>query len=233
MKKRFYSTVTTESHGNGHLVLLDGRVARSPENRECSLPSEELANAIAAEWESQQDEIDPTAMPFFSLAVTVIDRVTPQRAGLVAEMLAYGGNDLLCYRAEDAELSNRQKRQWQPWLDWSDKALGAPLNVASGVMPVAQPSASLAQFDVALRQHDDWELGMLYRTVTLGGSLVLSLAFLRGKMDQQTLFETAFLDELWQVEKWGNDPEASERRSIIQNEFSDVAGFLTLLGTVR
>ncbi len=233
MKKRCYRTVTTESHGDGHRVLLDGQIVRSPEKRECSLPSKELANTIAFEWESQQGEIDPTAMPFFSLAVTVIDRVTPRRAHISDEILAYGGNDLLCYRADDAELSHRQTRQWQPWLDWADKALGAPLNVASGVMPVNQPSASLAQLDVALGQHDDWELGMLHRTVTLGGSLVLSLGFLRGKMDHQTLFETAFLDELWQAEKWGNDPEAAKRRSFIQDELSDIAGFLSLLGAVR
>ena len=232
MKKRFYRNVTTDAGSSGYRVLLDGRAVRSPAKRLFSLPSKHLAIAIATEWDSQHDEIDPTTMPLFSLAVTVIDRVTPQRADLVAEMIAYGGNDLLCYRADDDELASRQASQWQPWLEWSDTILGAPLEVASGIMPVTQPVTSLDRFDAVLSQHDDWELGMLHRSVALGGSLVLGLAFLHGEIDQRKLFETAFLDELWQVERWGSDFEAEDRRGFIEGELNDVARFLSLLGEV-
>ena len=233
MRKRFYKNVTTEATNLGHCVLLDGRAVRSPSKRECSLPSKRLASAIASEWDSQQDKIDPATMPLFSLAVTVIDRVTPQRGNLVAEMIAYGGNDLLCYRSDDNALAGRQASQWQPWLEWSDTTLGAPLEVVSGIMPVTQPTTSLAQFDAVLSQHDDWELGMLHRVVALSGSLVLGLAFLRGEIDHRKLFMTAFLDELWQVERWGSDFEAEDRRGCIQGELDDVARFLSLLGAVR
>ena len=233
MKKRFYRNVTTETGSGGHRVLLDGRVVRSPAQREFGLPTEKLACAIVSEWDSQQEEIDPAGMPLFSLAVTVIDRVTPQRADLVAEMIAYGGNDLLCYRADDDELARRQASQWQPWLEWSSDVLNAPLQIVSGIMPVTQPTASLARLKVAVDQHDDWELGMLHRVVAMGGSLVLGLAFLRGEINQKKLFETAFLDELWQVERWGSDFEAEDRRGFIQTELDDVATFLRLLGAAQ
>ncbi len=233
MKKRFYENVITEVSSVGYRVLLDGRAVRSPANRECILQSEQLASAVAAEWVSQQNEIDPTTMPLFSLAVTVIDRVMPQRADIVAEMIAYGGNDLLCYRAEDDELAGKQESNWQPWLEWSNTVLGAPLEVASGIMPVTQPATSLAQFYGALDQHDDWELGVLHRVVALSGSLVLGLAFLRGEIDHKKLFEIAFLDELWQMGRWGNDSEAEDRRGFILDELDDVARFLSLLDAVR
>jgi chaperone required for assembly of F1-ATPase len=67
----------------------------------------------------------------------------------------------------------------------------------------------------------------------MGGSLVLGLAFLRGEIDQKKLFETAFLDELWQVERWGSDFEAEDRRGFIQTELDDVATFLRLLGAAQ
>ena len=85
-----------------------------------------------------QDEIDPATMPLFSLAVTVIDRVTPQRADLVAEMIAYGGNDLLCYRADDDELAGRQASQWQHGLSGRILSLGT---VGGGVRDHAGDTA--------------------------------------------------------------------------------------------
>jgi chaperone required for assembly of F1-ATPase len=74
---------------------------------------------------------------------------------------------------------------------------------------------------------------MLHRTVTLGGSLVLGLAFLKGRMDANALFEAAFLDELWQAEKWGSDWEAEDRRTGIKSELADAERFLYLVRVSR
>jgi len=228
-RKRFYKSVATRADPSGFVVELDGRMLRSPAKTALFLPTQALATSIAAEWESQTAKIDPATMPLFSLAVTVIDRVTPQRAALIDELVAYGGNDLLCYHAEDNDLSARQRELWDPWLGWARKTLNAPLHMAAGLMPLTQPEASLCAFDAAVKAHDDWELGMLHRAVALGGSLVLGLAFLRGEIDQGVLFETAFLEELWQSEKWGQDYEAEDRRRFIRAELDDVARFLALL----
>ena len=84
----------------------------------------------------------------------------------------------------------------------------------------------------AAAAYDDWELGMLYRATTLGGSLVLGLAMLRGRMDAAGLFEAAFLDELWQVQKWGSDWEAEDRRAFIRGEIEQAHNFLSLLRDV-
>ena len=70
---------------------------------------------------------------------------------------------------------------------------------------------------------------MLYRVTTLGGSLVLGLAMLRGRMDAAGLFEAAFLDELWQAQKWGSDWEAEDRRAMIRGEIEQAHHFLSLL----
>jgi chaperone required for assembly of F1-ATPase len=169
-------------------------------------------------------------MPLFSLAVTVLDRVTPQRDAICAELTAYGGNDCLCYQAgEDQDLAVRQAQGWGPWLDWARTALGADLLVATGIMPVTQPQNSVTALGRAVAAHDDWELGMLYRATTLGGSLVLGLAMVRGEMSAEAMFEAAFLDELWQTEKWGSDGEAEDRRRNIRAELAQAESFLALL----
>ena len=116
-KKRFYRSVELVTYDSGFLVQLDGRDVRSPAGTLLHLPKSALATAIADEWQAQSDEIDPASMPLFSLALTVVDRVTPQRDAIIAELSAYGGNDLLCYRDCQDDLASRQQDQWQPWLD--------------------------------------------------------------------------------------------------------------------
>ena len=76
-KKRFYKSVLLADDGLS--IQLDGRNLRSPAGSLLRLPTMALASAIADEWRAQGDDIDPATMPLFSLAVTVIDRVTPQR----------------------------------------------------------------------------------------------------------------------------------------------------------
>jgi chaperone required for assembly of F1-ATPase len=58
---------------------------------------------------------------------------------------------------------------------------------------------------------------------------VLGLAFINGKMEANALFDAAFLDELWQAEKWGSDWEAEDRRVGIKSELADAERFLQLV----
>ena len=80
-----------------------------------------------------------------------------------------------------------------------------------------------------MQQFDAWRLGALHRAVSLGGSLVLGLGFVAGRLEAEQLFSTAFLDELWQNEKWGRDYEAEDRQNYIRAELAEAARFLQLL----
>ena len=64
--------------------------------------------------------------------------------------------------------------------------------------------------------------------------MVLGLGFVAGRLDADQLFTTAFLDELWQNEKWGRDFEAKDRQNHIRAELDEAARFLALLpGTTK
>ena len=225
-KKRFYKTVLLADDGLS--ILLDGQNLRSPTGSLLRLPTRSLASAIADEWRVQGDAIDPATLPLFSLSVTVVDRVIPQRDAIIAELSAYGGNDLLCYRDDQDDLVSRQQDQWQPWLDDLAKNRGITLQIVTGIMPICQADA--AQFPPLISAYDDWRLGMLHRATTLSGSLVLGLGFVDEVIDDERMFTLAFLDELWQNEKWGTDLEAAGRHECLRNELQDVARFLALLG---
>ena len=73
---------------------------RTPAREALVVPTEALADAIAAEWESVEDKIDPRAMPLTGLANAAIDRVAPDKQAFAAGLARYAEADLACYRAE-------------------------------------------------------------------------------------------------------------------------------------
>ena len=180
-KKRFYKSVLLADDGLS--IQLDGRNLRSPAGSLLRLPTMSLASAIADEWRAQGDDIDPATLPLFSLSVTVVDRVIPQRDAIIAELSAYGGNDLLCYRDDQDDLASRQQDHWQPWLDDLAENRGIALQIVTGIMPICQPDA--AKFPPLISAYDDWRLGMLHRATALSGSLVLGLGFVDMVIDDE------------------------------------------------
>ncbi|KGM30919.1 ATP12 family protein, partial [Inquilinus limosus] len=157
--KRFYKTVDVVPAGGGFGVTLDGKPIRSPAKADFTLPTRALAEAVAAEWDAQADEVVPSAMPLMQLAATAIDKVAPNRQVIIDTIAPYGGTDLLCYRAEaPAALAERQAAAWQPLLDWAMTAHDAPLAATTGIVHQAQPESSLKALHAAVAAQDDWRL---------------------------------------------------------------------------
>lgn len=230
--KRFYKTVAvSEADDGAYLVTLDGRSLSSPAKRPLRLPTRGVAEAIAAEWDAQAEEIDPAAMPMTSFAATVTDRVTPQRDHVVGEIAGFGGSDLLCFLAEGPdELIAREVAQWTPWRERAESRLSIRLVVTSGVMPVRQTDETLAAFRTAVEAFDDWSLAPLHTATSITGSLVLALAFLDGDLAAAEAFELSQIDEAFQVEKWGQDREAELRRRGLLAEMKAAERFKALVG---
>src|SRR5687767_9519091 len=133
--KRFYKQVSITDSEAGFEVRLDGRPLRTPAKAPLVLRQRALAEAIAEEWDAQQDDIKPAEMPMTQLASTAIDWIPAQRAEIVQAVAAYAETDLLCYRADHpTELADRQDRIWQPMLDWATIRYGATLDVNRGIM---------------------------------------------------------------------------------------------------
>lgn len=227
--KRFYRTVSVVPDGAGFGVTLDGKRIKSPAKADFVLPSRALAEAVAAEWDAQADTVVPSAMPLMQLAATTIDKTAPNRQVVIDTIAPYGGSDLLCYRAEaPAALVERQAAAWQPLLDWAMTAHDAPLAVTSGIVHQTQPEPSLAALRAAVAAQDDWRLTALHQATALTGSLVLGLALLAGRIDADEAFELAELDASFQIERWGEDAEATARRAGLRAELQAASRLVTL-----
>lgn len=229
LAKRFYKDVTV-SEGAFFQVLLDGRVIKTPAKRALTLPTAALAEAIAEEWRAQTASIDPTSMPLTRFANTAIDAVSPALDDVAADIVAYAGRDLLCYRAETPqELVRRQSEAWDPVLVWAEAALGARFTVARGVLPIDQPIITLNRIATALEPHEPFRLTALHILTTLTGSALLALAHLQGELSAGGAWDAAHVDEDYQVSMWGDDEEASERRRRRRADFDAASRLIAAL----
>ena len=236
-RKRFYREVRVEAAGGGFAVLLDRRPVRTPARQPLAAPLAALAEAIAAEWRGQGEAIDPAAMPLTRLANAIIDRVMAAPQPIRAEIEKYLASDLLLYRAPGpAALQARQAEHWDPVLAWAREALGAQFAPVSGVVHVPQPAAAIAAAAAAIPDAGDarevWRLGALNVVTTLTGSGLLALALAAGRLGIDEVWAAAHVDEDWNMEYWGRDALALDRRAYHFAELKAAALVLELLRSV-
>ena len=164
-------------------------------------------------------------------ANTAREHVKRERPAIIDHVLKYAGTDLLCYRAEEpAELRDRQHEAWQPLLDWAAETFGARLVVTDGVVPVEQPLDAVARLKAAVEALDAPSLTALAAATGASGSLIIGLALIHGHIDAEAAFRASELDERWQNEKWGEDPESIKRRDSLKEEIENAARLLDLIG---
>ena len=228
--KRLYKQAELVPREGTYGIALDGRPAKTPGKRDLTVPTGALAAAIAEEWNAQEGEVRPATMPLTRLATTTLDRVATQRKTVVQQTANYAGTDLLCYRAgHPPALAARQQSMWQPLIDWAVLRYDAPLSVTNGVIPKSQATTSLRAFAAAVTELDDFALTALHLATTACGSLVLGLALLEGRIDAAEAFAASQLDESFQIEAWGEDPEQLERRRALAADIEAAARFVSLL----
>ena len=141
------------------------------------------------------------------------------RAAAIEEVVGYAGTDLLCYRAAaPLDLVERQSRVWQPLLEWAASVYGARLTLTTSLLPVAQPDAAIRGLRAAVENLADWPLVGLHAVTTALGSLVLGLALARGRIDAEQALAASLLDELYEIERWGQDAETERRHQAFRRD---------------
>jgi chaperone required for assembly of F1-ATPase len=227
--KRFWTTAEVAPTEAGFAIALDGRRVKTPAKRDLTVPTQALARAIAAEWQAQEERVDPLSMPFTRTANSALDKVAVQHREVADLLASYGDTDLLCYRADSpAELVRRQAEAWDPLLDWAERTLAARLETRKGIMPVAQDARALARLSESVHALDAFRLAAFHDLVSLTGSLVLGFAAAHRLHEPETLWATSRIDEAWQAERWGADEEATAVAERKAGEFLQAVRFYRL-----
>ena len=235
LPKRFYKEADVAERDGAWAVLLDGRIVRTPAGGTLALPSEAAARLVAAEWDAQGEEIDPSTMPVTRLVNSALDGVARDLSGVAADIVKYAGSDLVCYRAgEPAGLVAAQTAAWDPALAFAREKFGARFILAEGVMFAAQPDHAISAFsgavekiaglkDAALR------IAALHSMTTLTGSALIAIMIAHGGLTAEEAWTAAHVDEDWQMRLWGADEEALAKRA---ERFVDMRAAVDLWGAL-
>ena len=231
--KRFWDTVTLSRTDAGYTVLLDGKPMNLPTGTRLLVGPHPLAEAIATEWRDAGGGIGGTMSfadtPLTRLAGTAQERIAPDPLATADAIARYGESDLLCYRAPSPQpLVERQRRDWQPWLDWAAATYGAPLLVGEGIGYLRQHKDSIAALRQAVLGMDAYALAGMGVAVPSLGSLVLGLALAEGALDAARAHELGALEELFEVEQWGEDHDGLDRRNSVGRDVALAERFIRL-----
>lgn len=222
--RRFYEHATVGARDGGFALLLDGRVAKTPGRKAMVVNDEAVAAALAAEWAAQGEHLAPEAMPLTRVVSAALDRVAGEMSAVRAEIVAYASSDLVCYRAEGpASLIEVEEEVWSPIVAWAREALGAPLVLATGVVPVVQDPAVAEAVERAIAPLNALALAALHTATTLTGSAMIALALARGNLTAEAAWVAAHVEENWQMTQWGADAAALARRDVRWREFAAAA----------
>lgn len=229
--KRFWTEVSIDAD---RVVRLDDKPVRTPGRRLLALPGDALAEAVADEWRAVEGEITPRTMKLTGLANAALDRIGPERSDFAASLARFGESDLLCYRADGpADLVLAQAAAWNPPLAWARARYDVAFVVTTGILHRAQPGATIARLGEAVAARGAFELAALAPVVTIGGSLVLALAWIEQALSAGAVWDAAELDEEWQAARWGRDPLSLAARDARRGEFEAAERFRTLLAVAK
>ena len=230
--KRFWTTAAVTQAQSAWGVALDGKPLRTPARAALAVPTEALAQTIAAEWNAQGAVVNPRSLPMTGLANAAIDRVAPDAAAFADGLAVFAENELLAYRADyPAPLVAHQAAHWDPWLAWAQNRYGIEFTSVTGIIHRPQPPETLVRITAAYRAFDVFRMAALNPVVTISGSALIGLAVADGAMDAATAWAVGHLDELWQAEQWGKDPLAEAGHAERQADLAAAVAMLGLLAS--
>lgn len=232
LPKRFYKEVVVAQLAEGFAIHLDGKPVRTPTRALLVLPTRAAAELVAAEFSAQLEQIDAMTMPVMRLANTAIDGVAADPQAVIEDILRFASSDMLCYRADAPEaLAARQADAWDGVLDWARASLGARFLLVEGVMHIEQPREAIGAVGIHVSQRSEpMRLAALHLMTSLTGSALLALAVECGEFDLEAAWTAAHVDEDWQIEQWGQDAEAIQRRSNRKRDMAAAVHLIEALG---
>ncbi len=233
MIKRFYKEVTVEKDDASSFfkVLCDAKPLKNMSGETLLVPEKELAEAIAEEWQAQEEEIILAGMPLTNFVSMALGMDDEDRKRIKEDTMSFVATDVLCYRAAfPANLVQRQKQEWDPIISWLKNDLGVEMAVTEGVLPCPQTLKTENKIREEVDKLNDFQLLGFVKISAVCTSVTLGLAVVKKALSAEKAFEISRLEETYQSEQWGRDIESLKARKLALQEALTAEKVLQMAG---
>lgn len=202
--RRFYKEVNVrETDDKQFGVTVDDKYVKTPKRSALCVPTATLANAVAAEWDAQEDRIRPSSMPLTTLTCTALDLVPEFRGRMISSTLKFLQTDTVCIRpAHPSELVEFQHNIFGDIVGHFEKQ-GIKLNVTFGELSAPQDEQVTQWFQNVVDKLDNFSLAAMESASATAKSIVIAVALHNGVIGTDQAVKAARSEELWQSNVWG------------------------------
>ena len=145
---------------------------------------------------------------------------------IIDKMCEFAQTDVVLFWNDNPELTERQNKYWFPVLHWIGHELHTELKTSTSLEVPNQEE----KFGVALKRYlqtfSDKELIAFYKAALDMRSVILAAALVKGKITAEEAYQAAYLEEIWQAEKWGKIKDAEESRAKAKADLIEIEKFL-------
>jgi len=205
---RKYKAAAVSKLANGFGVELDGNAVKTPKGMAFTVPAEQLALSVAAEFNSQEKHIIPDSMPMMTMSCTALDVVGDDKIACIKRLMPYLETDTICFLSDysstdawDRALA-KEMEVWRPIRKWFEDQYGE-VDVTFGINPPLHPEATIARVQESLKERDQWDLAALEVSTRYAKSLICAMKFLADDITPEQVMKWALLEENFQIERCG------------------------------
>ena len=237
IKKVTLETVC-DREDSAYVIRLDLELLRTPAQNPIWISNLPLAEAVQQEWLAQKTKIDFATMPMTCFLFALTDRIVPHHLYHIKNLADKIHTDSLLFPASHPDsLLKRQQQEWQPKISFVEEKLAISLVRNFGLIMTPQDLAVGAKIYHWIEQQyraNPAALLVAKQLTELSDSIILSMNFIEGQVQTvPELMASAYLHEVYQLDRWGEDGEARARLEALALEFSHLVIFWKFSQAIR
>eukprot|EP01080_Neovahlkampfia_damariscottae_P004125 gene4125-7411_t len=172
-------------------------------------PNKTSAIAVLSEWEIQTDMIRddnlPLSLLFGQIEDLKRDELTREKAK--NEILKYFEAETICHREliENPDIIAKYNEVWNPIVEWFNETFETKLKIfdSSELIGDANQIDARNAFKKELDTYDAYQIGLLYSLVKVSDSVVISIAMLKGFLNEEETLQAMCADVLVSIDNDG------------------------------
>jgi chaperone required for assembly of F1-ATPase len=214
---------------DGYKVTNGQSELKTPGKNPVVLPNYFLAQELANEWQAKYKDSNKR---FFLTPIinTAIDQVQVNKEKWFDECLFYAHHDVVLHWVDENDaLYAMQQLEWRPLIDYVETDVGVKLHVATTIQAAPQDDEFIAHCKHFLASLSDIELIFFKELSSILHSFIIPYAYWNSKVTKQELFIKSYLEEVYQMDKWGVVDEQEKRHVHLKDVISCLCRYLESL----